>query len=330
MLRLRHAFLEQLPDWARPDDPVLRYSLRREQRPRALLRWLWRLSAALVVAALLAMSLLAYDLHAPLGMREQDGSVLHTVLYFPLLIMQWATLIIAMLSASNVVTNERQRGTWEDLKITSHGPEKIVRAQWAAVFYQMRWALILLTAMRLVFAGLMVADLTDYQGYRLDLYISGITPEVSPEVALILLAALMTAALLQFPVLVGLNAAVGLLLSAAFRRRGVASLARLVAFLVVAGGLMFCLSVGQGVLDSAYTYERMSRPTRWVGLLLAGAFGDQGLRFMDLQTFLQTWADVDFGVLLGAALLAMVVIEIMLTHALLALAVRLASRPERE
>jgi hypothetical protein len=330
MVRLRHAFLEQLPDWARPDDPVLRYSLRREQRPPTPMRWLWRLSAVAAVSALLAMSLLAYDMRSPLGMSEPDGSVLHTVLYFPLLIVQWAGLVIALLSASNAVSNERQRGTWEDLKITSHGAEKIMRAQWAAVFYQMRWALVLLIVMRVVFAGLMLADLTDFQGYRLDLYISGIRPEVSSEVAVILLAALMTAALLQFPVLIGLNAAVGLVLAAAFRRRSMTSLVRLAAFVLVSGGLILCLSAGQSVLDSTYTYERMSMLARWIGLLLSGAFGDQGLRFMDLQTFLQTWTDVDFGVLLGAALLALVAIEVMLTNALLALAVRLASRPESE
>jgi len=330
MDRLRHALVEQLPDWARPDDPVLRYSLRRDQRPLTPMRWLWRLAVVAAVAALLAMSLLAYDMRSPLGMRDPGGSMLHTVLYFPLLIVQWAGLVIALLSASNAVSNERQRGAWEDLKITSHGAEKIMRAQWAAVFYQMRWALALLIAMRVVFAGLMLADLTDFQGYRLDLYISGIRPDVSPEVAVILLAALMTAALLQFPVLVGLNAAVGLVLSAAFRRRGMTSLVRLAAFLLVSGGLIVCLSAGQSILDSTYTYVRISMLARWVGLLLSGAFGDQGLRFMDLQTFLQTWTDVDFGVLLGAALLAVVVVEVILTHALLALAVRLASRPESE
>jgi hypothetical protein len=330
MVRLRQAFLDQLPNWARPDDPLLRYSLRHEQRPRTTTRWLWRLSAALMLSALLAMSLLAYDLHSPLGMHERDGSALHTVSYFPLLIMQWAVLVIALLSASNAVPNERQRGTWEDLKITSHGAEKMIRAQWAAVFYQMRWVLILLIAMRLIFAGLMLTDLTDYQGYRLDLAISGITPEVSPEAAVILLAALLTAALVQLPVLIGLNAAIGLVLSAAFRRQGVTALVRLVAFLGMSGGLLLCLSAGQSVLDSMYTYERMSMPARWIGLLLAGAFGDQGLRFMDLQTFLQTWTDVDYGVLLGAALLAVAVIEVVLTNALLTLAVRLASRPEPE
>ncbi|HVO70868.1 MAG TPA: hypothetical protein VMT24_12530 [Aggregatilineaceae bacterium] len=330
MLRLRQAVLDQLPNWARPDDPVLRYSLRREQRPPTAMRWLWRLSAALVVSALLAMSLLAYDVHTPLGMSGRDGSALHTVFYFPLLIVQWAVLVIALLSASNAVPNERQRGTWEDLKITSHGAEKMVRAQWAAVFYQMRWALIFLIAMRLIFAGLMLADLTDYQGYRLELSISGITPQVSSEAAVILLAALLTAALLQLPVLIGLNAAVGLVLSTAFRRRGLTSLARLVGFLGMSGGLLLCLSAGQSVLDSTYTYERMSMLARWIGLLLAGVFGDQGLRFMDLQTYLQTWTDVDYGVLLGAALLAVVVVEVVLTNVLLMLAVRLAWRPEPE
>jgi hypothetical protein len=69
---------------------------------------------------------------------------------------------------------------------------------------------------------------------------------------------------------------------------------------------------------------------RWMDLMLMGALGDQSLRFMDLRTFLQTWADVHYGVLVGGALLVAVLAQVGLTNALIDVAARRASRPRRE
>ncbi len=70
-----------------------------------------------------------------------------------------------------------------------------------------------------------------------------------------------------------------------------------------------------------------SNAVQWLSLLLMGTLGDQGLRFMDLETTLRTWPDVDYAVLLGGALLLAVILEMLLIRGVLAWAARRASRP---
>lgn len=323
-----------LPEWARPDNPVLRYVLNSTlRRQHWSLRLLTRLGWAALIAALLVLSYGFYNADNPVGMNGPRESALFTVLYFPLLVLQGVALLAALTSTSNVVADEQQRGTWEAFKITSHGAEMVIRARWAAAFYQMRWLLLILIVPRLLFAGMMLADLTDYQGYHLDLYIVGITPEVPVEAAILLLAALLTAALLQVLVMFGLNAALGLVISAYFGRQGRALLARLVVLGVEIVVLGLAFMRGAVVLNAeigSRTLESMSMADRWGGLFALGTLGDLGLRFMDLRTFLQTWADVDYGVLLGAAILAGTAGMVVITNGLLMLAVRRAGRPARE
>jgi hypothetical protein len=334
LTRAQRTFYAQLPAWAQPENAVLRYMLQRGQfqRHRGLRRVAW-LGGAVVMLALLALSWGALGAGDPLLMRDPAASRLYTALYFPLLVLQFVALMVALLAVSGTVAGERQRGTWEAFLITSHGAELVMRARWAAVFYQMRWLLALLLIPRVMFAGRMLADLTEHNGYQLDLYLSGITPQVPLEIGVIMLAALMTAALLQVLVLVGLNAAVGLLISALFDRRGATLLARLLVFLVEVAVFGLALRAGHTVLDGdplALAAGDGSMAARWMDLMLMGALGDQSLRFMDLRTFLQTWADVHYGVLVGGALLVAVLAQVGLTNALIDVAARRASRPRRE
>ncbi len=331
MMRIRRAVYAQLPAWAQPENPVLRYLLDRPQR-RPLWRGLVWAAWLAILAGLVGINAAAYDADwspwADLAAGSSPGTVAYSVLYYPLVILQGGALALALLAASNAVTTEQQRGTWEAFKVTSHGAEMVIRARWAAVFFQLRWVLILLVLPRLFFAARMLAGVADYQGYHIDLYITGITPEVPLEGAVILLAALMTAALVQIPVLVGLYAALGVLLSARVHRRGVMLLLRVMgvlAHLVVVG---LALEAGSHVLSQTLL-PRSAHVTHWLELLGMGVWGDQGLRLMDLETALQTWTDVHYAVWLGAALLAAIVAEVFVTNALLGLAVRWASRPAR-
>jgi hypothetical protein len=332
LTRAQQTFYAQLPDWARPTNAVLRYMLQRGQlmRSRSLRMVAWVVGAG-IASALLAISWGAYEADSPLVMAEATESRLFTVLYFPLLILQFIALMLALLSVSGTVAVERQRGTWEAFKITSHGAELVMRARWAAVFYQMRWLLALLIIPRVLFAILMLDDLTLHNGYHLDLYVTGITPDVPLEVAVIMLAALMTATLLQLFVLLGLNAAIGLLISALFNNRTATMAARAVVFAVEIGLFALALRLGAGVLDAdplAFVTQDVSMMGNWIKLLLMGTLGDQGLRFMDLRTFLRAWTDVEYGIFLGGALLVAVLVQIALTNALINFAARWASRPQ--
>jgi hypothetical protein len=232
--------------------------------------------------------------------------------------------MLALLGVSDAVTTEEQRGAWELFRVTSHGAEKLVLGHWVAVFYHMRSLLLLLKVPRALFAGLMLIDIAGYQGHCLNLYMMGSPSPVPLGAAVIMLAALATAVFIQFPVLIGLNAAIGVLSSAAFRKRQLAALARVIVF----GGEFALFGLAFHALQNMLDANLRSYTTsQWSDLLLIGTLGDQGLRFMDLQLLLQTWTDVEHSILLGGALLAVVVVQVAAIGGVLAVTVRLASRP---
>lgn len=330
-MRLQHTLYAQLPAWARPDHPVMRYA--RGQPMRRSRRWLLALLIVLSACGVVTISLIAYEAGDPLGIGDTHNWALFSVLYFPLLVLQFFTLTLAILVASTAISTEQQRGTWEDFKITSHGAELVMRARWAAVLYQLRVPLVVLTITRVIFAVLMLVDVTQYEGYHLDMYLYGITPDMPLEVAILLLAALMTALLLQVLVLAGLNAAVGLFLASVFHNRMTLLTVRFIALITEIVILALALRAGWHVLDDnpmSPATEQPSNTVEWATLVLMGTLGDQGLRFMDLETHLQTWADVNYAVLIGGVLLVAVIVEIGLIRLLLTLAARRASRPLRE
>lgn len=330
MQRLRNLLWALLPDWMRPDDRVLRYVLRRERGPwNRISQRAIRLGGGGLVIAVLVMSVMSYQTDNPLGMSRPAGSTLFTVLYFPLVMLQVAALAFALFSTSYLIVSERERGTWEELKITWGGAEKLVRARWAAVFYQVRLILIVVVVARLIFAGLVLVDLTRYQGYYLDFYVDGVTPAVNINLAVGLVGALLASSLLQFPVWVGLNAALGLLLSTLVRRRATAILYPLVAFGLQLLAWVFVMTAGADVLDARLnTVAYTDFP--WFSLFGMATLGDQSLRLMDLQTSAQMWTEVDYGIFLGGALLAALLIEAALANLLFHRAIRRASAPARE
>ena len=333
-MNIRRAFLAQLPPWARPDHPVLRYVLQQGAHRRVWTRrWIMRLSAASVLLALVTISEIMYDQGLPLAVRRPLPMEFFTVLYFPLILVQFVTLVMAFALGATLLTGEQQRGTWESFKVTAAGAELVIRARWAAVFYQLRWMLALVVVPRLVFTVQALADLTDYQGYHLDLYIMGITPAVPVEAAIFLLAAYLTAALLLPFALVGLNAALGLWMAVNMRGAVGGRLARFGMLIGQVIVFLWALFNGLAIINrhaGVVFVDGLSPLARWLRLLALGVFGDQGLRFLHLESFLQVWVDVPYGVLLGVAWLAIMGGAALLTQFVLDAAARRAARPERE
>jgi len=194
----------------------------------------------------------------------------------------------------------------------------VLRARWAAVFYELRGPLLLLVILRVVLAAHMLADLTAHQGYQLDLYLAVVTPQVSPEAAVFLLAAFMAFALLWLLVMVGLNAAFGLLI----RFAALAGEMTMFMLAMSGGGRVVNHAPGSPALDT------LDNTSRWIRLLALGTLGDQGLRFMDLETLLQAWVDVRYGVWLSVVWLGVMLAAIALTQGVMTGAARWASRPE--
>jgi len=323
----------QLPPWARLTHPVLRTVLQRDQRRHTRgARLLAAITGVLMALGVLYFGIDSYQRDISLGVSGQGESPIFSVLYVFLLLLQLFAQIAALLLASSFLASERRREAWELVKITSHGAELSVWARWAAVMYRLRWILAALWMPRLFFVGTMLHDLTGYRGQQLDLAIAGVTPATSIPAAIGLLAAVILAVLLQPLAAVALNASAGLAIVALTGSGRVYQLARGGALVVQVIAFAVALSAGWLVLNGdpwSLGYETMSMPERWASLLALAVAGDQGLRFMNLQTIFRAWIDVDFGVLLGAALQALVIIELAVAHELARWAGSRAGRPAR-
>ena len=184
--------------------------------------------------------------------------------------------------------------------------------------------MIVLIVRILLLAGLLW-DLTAFQGRYLDLLISGITPDIGIVAAILLLALTMTAALLLPVTSVGLNAAFGVLLSTAVRQRTYVTLIQ-VLYLILRIGL----ALGLLWAANAFLGGELS-PTdsgAWLLLLAAAALGDWGLGLLSLSLAGEIWATVPYGILIGAALLGVALLQAAMADALLNWAVRRAQRAE--
>lgn len=316
-------FLMRLPAWARPEHPVLRTILQRYQQPGQS-RWRRAARVLVQVLALLVLALLGYQLATEFGTRPSP--TLHAVLYWPLVVLGVGAGLAAMMITGGVVSLERARGTWDSLRTTPRGIELAFQARWLATFYGLRGPLGVLLLARGVFVLGILLDLARYyRGRYLELLLNGITPPVSVPLGAVLLAATMTAALLQPLAALGLDASVGLLVSVVARqpRHGVYVRA-------VLGGTRILLAVLAFVVGGqAFAMAPWMTPAKvWAGVLLQSLAGDQGLRLLDLEESGLLWVDLSYGILIGPVLLGLTLVQMWLAGRMVGWAVRLAERGE--
>ncbi|MFN8528922.1 MAG: hypothetical protein U0670_09950 [Anaerolineae bacterium] len=312
----------QLPTWARPTHPILRHELgQRGGRPR----WQVRYTRAFMIIGLIAVLALIGVLTATgVGTHAAGQNIVEStnaLLYYPLIIVQLVARIAAFLLTVETVGQQQRSGTWDHLRATEKGAELTLRARWATVFYRMRGLLGGITLLRIVLLGLMLYDLTSFQGRHLDLFIVGITPDVPLVLAVLLLSFMMTAGLLLPFTGVGLDASLGLLVSSHVQQRVYSVLIQVMFILVrviVVGALLLAAStyLGGG-LD-------LSSGVSWVLLFAFAAVGDWGLAFLYLGRFGEVWAIVPYGILIGLALMIFAFVQAGLADAILGLAARRA------
>jgi hypothetical protein len=314
----------QLPSWARDDHPVTRYEL---GKTRAVPRQ--ALIARVVGLALLGALLFAggYAIATdffqnPPGQNLTEGVM--AVLYWPLLVIQVIMQIAALALTVNVVSEQKRRQAWDNLRATAGGVGLTLRVRWLAVYYRLRGLLALVLVIRLLLIFGILYDLTAFQGRYIDLLVNGITPEISPLVAALLLAFLMTASLLIPLTSLGLSAAVGLLFSVLVQPRTYNTLTLIVGIVLrtaLAAALVFgATRFIQGQMPG------FPDPAAW--LLMGGfaAFGDWGLAFLNLSFYSDVWTVIPYGVFLGVALLAFSILQSAAAEWILALTIRIAER----
>ncbi|MCS6871657.1 MAG: hypothetical protein RML95_02235 [Anaerolineae bacterium] len=348
MLRRLYA---QLPPFARPDHPIMRYLLLREgrrmSRGSAVVRGL---GIAFIVALLpLGGWLVATRFGTqPIEVDNRFDAIYRT-LYWALVALQVLMRISAMSATIGVIAAEERQQTWDTLKITTEGALLTMKARWAAAFYRLLPVLIILTLARVLFILIALYDLTTFQGKYIDILLGGTVPLGEPHLskdlaesvgvtAGVIIAALgMTAALIAPFTALAFDAAIGLLVGTAARSRFAGILGQLglvLARLIITG---WALWVGASALSlspfSSVGFVLGSAPSvslsGWLGAFFGVAEGDLGLTMLHFPYVGRMWADYDYGVFIGVAFLGYVLLQAALANAIVGMAARRAARPER-
>ena len=323
-----------LPAWARRDHPLLRYELRGSGKPR---RHLLRIIGALLLALLLIV--FGYAVATEFFSRDLSPNLTETanrIAYPPLLLLQIVLGIAALSTTIGAVGEIDRKQQWDSLRVTPSGADLTLRTRWAAVFYRMRPLLAVILIGRVLLIVGILWDLTAFQGQYLDLLISGIVPQMSIVVpvgdppldlgvaaGVMLLAFMLTAAILLPFTSVGFDAAFGLLISTAIKNRTYNSMIQF-------GLIVFRLALTAALVLAAFQFiagdVTLSEGLAWALMLLFGALADWGLYFLHLSSFGEIWAIVPYGVLLGLALVIFALVQAFIADRLLLLAIRRAQR----
>src|SRR5260221_13429919 len=125
--------LDQLPDFARPTHPVMRYVLLGGHHPSVRARIIRWLLGTIVVGALVTFGL---QIATNFGKTTLDSTSpldrLFLILYWPIVAIQLLMRLFALGSTSGIIAAEMQRGTWDTLKVTTGGAILAMKTRWAA------------------------------------------------------------------------------------------------------------------------------------------------------------------------------------------------------
>lgn len=313
----------QLPDWARSDHPLMRYELGRAARvPRR--RQYLRIAgfAALIMVLFWGGYVVATNFFQnPAGQNLTESLI--AVVFWPTLVIQVIMQVAALALTVNTVGEQKRRQTWDNLRATEGGVALAFRTRWATVYYRLRPLLGIVMAIRLILIVGILIDLTAFQGRYIDLLINGVVPDISPIVAALLLAFMMTASLLLPLTSIGLDAALGLWVSVTAQQRLYSVMTQ-----VIVVAVRLALVVGLTVGATQFIRGDLTLPdgAAW-GLMGAFAgFGDWGLSFLHLGFYSEIWATIPFAIFLGIGLLIFSMAESALTEWVLNRAIRQAER----
>ena len=300
-----------LPVWAQPDHPLLHYEMPRFRAnggrgrlPVQLASLSFLLGGA---AALYALTIL----HPTRG--SNLTSLIWQSLYYPALILQLFTLILALTLGAAAVGGERRRKTWDKLRATEFGAGLALRARYAGILYRLRAPIATILLARVVLAAGMLYDLTAFDGLYARMLATQAKPPL-PEWRLdLLLIALAAAVNLLLPLAqIAVIAALGILISVAFRER-IYAISRLDSVLRERILSRRCFSspfnwrwLGAGAYAIAGTLLNDAPPATdlsYALVLAHNAFADCGLLLAQLGSLGEIWRRVDYGASLSLALM---------------------------
>lgn len=322
---IRH-ILGELPSWAKRENPLLRYELSRFDPELSRRERIFRVGAWVLFLTILVLAGYFYATDwLQRSMQMPYTLDIWRMLFFPILIIQVIMRVSGLSLAVNSVRDERRRQTWDNLRATEHGAEIALRTRWVSVFYRLRGLILTVMTTRIILIAAILYELTSMQGGYLDLLAAKSDPTISLEMAVILLSALMTAFIMMPITAIGVDIALGLLISTAIRNRAFAGLAQILVltFRLVSTVVLFWLTWG------FMNGDMILGDLQALGIVGAfSALGDWGLVLAQLTRSGQLWADVPYSIFLGFGLLLFMILQVTIASGLLNLAVRFAERNE--
>ncbi|MFN8375184.1 MAG: hypothetical protein U0694_20200 [Anaerolineae bacterium] len=123
--------LFSLPDWARPQHPVLRYVLGNVPQPsrRARIGRIVLISLLGILLVLGGYVLATSFLQNPNPGQHLTDSVL-AIVFWPSIVIQVVVSITALSLTAGAVSEEQRRQTWDSLRSTREGIQLTLRARW--------------------------------------------------------------------------------------------------------------------------------------------------------------------------------------------------------
>lgn len=294
MLRLRNWLL---PEWAQPNHPLLQYELAQARGSGGR----HGLNLQLVLLSLLiggSALLYAAATRSPQSAANLTG-VFWRSIYYPTLILQVISMIMAFALGAAAVGGERSRKTWDHLRVTEFGAGVALRARWVGILYRLRAPILLIILIRLTLVGGVVYDLTAFGGLYAAMLGAQAAPPLPWRLDLLLIALAVLINMLLPLAAIATVAALGILVSVAVKERVYAAV---ILILVVSAQLVASLA---GALVIAQTIAReASGAGDWSYALFFGysAFGDWGLLHAQLGSLGEIWHRVPFGATIIAGL----------------------------
>lgn len=314
----------QIPDWARPSHPILQYEL---SRLKAVGSWQGRILALLLLALILGLGgylYATYIYNSPTKGNITD--LAWRTLYFPTLIVQVATSIVALSLGIESIGKERSKNTWDNLRATESGAEFTLRARWIAILYRLRVPIMAILLVRLILVVGILLDLMAYSGGYVGMLTANITPDVPDwRIGLLVISLIMTVNILLPITMIASSAGIGILISVAVKERAYTIVAQVILSffqIMVTLGLLIALSQFlSGALD-------LSNEAIFALVLGYSSFGDWGLLFAQLGSVGEIWTIVPYGTLISVALILVMLLQSAITDGMLAWAVRLSENRE--
>jgi len=313
----------ELPDWARAGHPHIRYELGQVRRVSRRIKYTQAIGISLVVVLLFVGGYFIGTnfLQSVPGQSLTESAM--AIVFWPTFVLQIILQTAAMTLMVNTVSEQKRRLTWDNLRATEGGAGVALRAKWASVYYRLRLLLGLILVIRVGLVLGILYDLTAFQGRYIDLLVNNITPEVSPIVGALLLAFLMTAALLLPLTGVGMQAAIGLLIAVNIQQRIYNVMTQLIIIIV---RLLIIVGLTLATTQFINNQITLGDVPAW---LLTGAYaaiGDWGLRFLHVGFYSEIWATIPYTIFFGIALLVFALGQSLLTEWILAFSIRRAER----